>query len=90
LPTTISITAIASISALGNNQDAIWNNYQSNDHCFETISFDTQNAFVAPLDVASKQEIEALKNSDQKYKTLDNSVLFAIAEKAVVKGLILE
>jgi 3-oxoacyl-(acyl-carrier-protein) synthase len=79
LPTTISITAIASLSALGNNQDAIWKSYQSNNHCFAATAFGTQNALVAPLDAASKQEIEALKNSDQKYKSLDNSVLFAIA-----------
>ena len=88
MPKTISITAIASISALGNNQVAIWNNYQSNDHCFETISFGTQNAFVAPMDSNSKLEIEVLKNSDQKYKALDNSVLFAIAasRKAIEKA----
>jgi 3-oxoacyl-(acyl-carrier-protein) synthase len=79
LPKTISITAIASLSALGNNQDAIWKSYQSNEHYFVAPAFGNQNAFVAPLDVASKQEIEALKNSDQKYNALDNSVLFAIA-----------
>ena len=79
MPTTISITAIASLSALGNNQDAIWKSYQSNNHCFVATAFGNQNALVAPLDAASKQEIEALKNSDQKYKSLDNSVLFAIA-----------
>jgi len=79
LPTTISITAIASLSALGNNQDVIWKSYQSNEHCFVAPAFGSQNALVAPLDGASKQEIEALKNSDQKYKALDNSVLFAIA-----------
>ena len=79
MPTTISITAIASLSALGNNQDAIWNNYQSNQHCFVATAFGNQNALVSPLDAASKQKIEALKNSDQKYKALDNSVLFAIA-----------
>lgn len=79
MPTTISITAIASLSALGNNQDVIWKSYQSNEHCFVAPAFGSQNALVAPLDVASKQEIEALKNSDQKYKALDNSVLFAIA-----------
>jgi 3-oxoacyl-(acyl-carrier-protein) synthase len=79
LPTTISITAIASLSALGNNKNAIWNNYQSNQHCFVATAFGTHNALVAPLDAASKQEIEAIKNSDQKYKALDNSVLFAIA-----------
>jgi 3-oxoacyl-(acyl-carrier-protein) synthase len=79
LPTTISITAIASLSGLGNNQNAIWENYQSNNHCFVATAFDTQNVLVAPLDEASKQETETLKNSDQKYKALDNSVLFAIA-----------
>lgn len=79
MPTTISITAIASLSGLGNNQNAIWENYQSNQHCFESTDFGTQNALVAPLDADSKQEIEALKNSDTKYKALDNSVLFAIA-----------
>jgi 3-oxoacyl-(acyl-carrier-protein) synthase len=79
LPTTISITAIASLSALGNYQDIIWSNYQSNQHCFVATDFGNQNVFVAPLDATSKQEIDALKYSDQKYKSLDNSVLFAIA-----------
>ena len=76
---TISITAIASLSALGNNQDAIWNNYQSNKHCFVATDFGTQNVLTAPLEYVSKQEIEGLRHSDQKYKSLDNSVLFAIA-----------
>ena len=88
MPTTISITAIASISALGNDKDAIWKSYQSNEHYFVAPAFVNQNALVAPLDVASKQEIEALKNSDQKYNALDNSVLFAIAasRKAIEKA----
>ena len=87
MPTTISITAIASLSALGNNQDSIWKSYQSNQHCFVATAFGIQNALVAPLDAASKQEIDALKYSDQKYKSLDNSVLFAIAasRKAIEK-----
>jgi 3-oxoacyl-(acyl-carrier-protein) synthase len=79
LSKTISITAIASLSALGNNQNAIWDNYKSGKHCFDTISIGNQNALVAPLDTPSKKEIEALRNSDTKYKALDNSVLFAIA-----------
>ena len=88
MPIIISITAIASLSALGNNQDVIWKSYQSNQHCFVATAFGTQNALVAPLDAASKQEIEAIKNSDQKYKALDNSVLFAIAasRKAIEKA----
>ncbi len=82
----ISITAMASLSALGNNQDTIWKNYQSNQHCFVATAFGNQNVLVAPLDVDSKKEIEILRNSDQKYKSLDNSVLFAIAasRKAII------
>ena len=74
----IAITSIASISPLGNNATAIWENIQSDQHFFKEIDFDSQSAFGAPLDADSKQEIEALKKSDSKYKSLDNSVLFAI------------
>lgn len=79
MPKIISITAIASLSGLGNNQVAIWKNYLSNRHCFVTTDYETQKALTAPLDAASKIEIEAVINSDQKYKSLDNSVVFAIA-----------
>ncbi len=74
----IAITSIASISPSGNNAAAIWENTQSDQHFFKEIDFDSQSAFGAPLDADSKQEIEALKKSDSKYKSLDNSVLFAI------------
>lgn len=74
----IAITSIASISPLGNNVAAIWENTQSDQHFFKEIDFDSQSAFGASLDADSKQEIEALKKSDSKYKSLDNSVLFAI------------
>ena len=74
----IAITSIASISPLGNNVAAIWENTQSDQHFFKEIDFDSQSAFGAPLDADSKQEIETLKKSDSKYKSLDNSVLFAI------------
>ena len=74
----IAITSIASISPLGNNVAAIWENTQSDQHFFKKIDFDSQSAFGAPLDADSKQEIETLKKSDSKYKSLDNSVLFAI------------
>ena len=76
---TISITAIASISGLGNNQDAIWQNYLNDNHCFIVTSIGNQNANIAPLNSNSKKVISELKKSDAKYKSLDNSVLFAIA-----------
>ncbi len=88
MPIPISITAIASISGLGNDQDAIWQNYLNNNHCFIETSIGNQNTAIAPLNWESKKQISELKKSDTKYKSLDNSVLFAIAasRKAIEKA----
>lgn len=81
----ISITAISSISALGTSPDEVWSNYKKADHLFVQQNFDDNEEWVAPLNQTSKNEIEQLRNSDSKYKKLDNSVLFAIyaARKAI-------
>lgn len=88
MPTTISITAIASISGLGNDQDVIWQNYLNDNHCFIETSIGNQNTAIAPLNSESKKKISELKKSDTKYKSLDNSVLFALAasRKAIEKA----
>lgn len=75
----ISITAISSISALGNDSKFIWENYQNNKHFFTKKMFGNDEVFVAELDLNSKKIIENLKKTDHKYKNLDDSVLFAIA-----------
>jgi len=75
----ISITAISSISALGNDSKIIWENYQNNKHFFTKKMFGNDEVFVAELDLNSKKIIENLKKADHKYKNLDDSVLFAIA-----------
>lgn len=77
--TIIAITAVSSISPLGNNSEMIWKNYLQERHFFTKQQFGEQQVFVAVLDSDSKKEIEQLKQSDSKYKTLDNSVLYAIA-----------
>jgi 3-oxoacyl-(acyl-carrier-protein) synthase len=79
LSQTISITSIASISPLGNDPKAIWTNYKNNNHCFTSHFLDHKNTLVAKLDDESKALIEALKQSDSKYKSLDNTVLYAMA-----------
>lgn len=76
---TISITSIASISPLGNDSKAVWENYQSANHCFTEHFLDHKNTLVAKLDEDSSVVIEALKQSDIKYKSLDKSVLYAMA-----------
>lgn len=82
----ISITALSSISPLGNDPQIIWANYLNDQHCFIQKFIDKAPTFLAPIDNDSVAKIEALKKSDSKYKFLDNSVLFAMeASRAAIK-----
>lgn len=75
----IAITAFSSISPLGNNTDAVWKKYLDNQHCFSKLFLDQQETSVAALDLESKQIVAEVRESDIKYKFLDDSVLFALA-----------
>lgn len=75
----IAITAFSSISPLGNTSEGVWGKYLDNQHCFSKQFLDQQDTSVASLDPESKQIIAELRESDIKYKFLDDSVLFAIA-----------
>jgi 3-oxoacyl-(acyl-carrier-protein) synthase len=79
LNTKISITAFSSISPLGNNAEVIWERYLDNQHSFSKQFLDQQETLVAALDAESKEIVAQLRESDNKYKFLDDSVLFAIA-----------
>lgn len=84
----ISITSIASVSSLGNDQKTIWNNYQNTNHYFTNHFLDHKNTLVATIDDDSNVLVQALKQSDSKYKSLDKSVLYAMvaSRKAVEKA----
>lgn len=86
--TKIAITAFSSISPLGNNPEEIWKKYLNNQHCFSKQFLDQQETSVAALEAESKQIVAAVRESDIKYKFLDDSVLFALAasRKAVEKA----
>lgn len=87
MPKTISITAIASISPLGNTPEVIWQNYLNEQHCFTKQNLDYQQTFVAALDQESNDIIAALRASDHKYKSLDKSVLYSMgASRKAVKN----
>ncbi|WP_299128553.1 beta-ketoacyl synthase N-terminal-like domain-containing protein [uncultured Winogradskyella sp.] len=70
----ISITAISSISALGFTRSDIWNNYLSKSHFFSELD----DNLVAQLTAGARQEIDKLRHSNNKYKQLDDSVLFGM------------
>ncbi|WP_116771297.1 beta-ketoacyl synthase N-terminal-like domain-containing protein [Maribacter litoralis] len=75
----ISITSIASLSPLGSFQEEIWKAYQNNDHYFSLADINNAKTWVAPLAESANALVKKLRESDSKYKKLDNSVLFAMA-----------
>jgi 3-oxoacyl-(acyl-carrier-protein) synthase len=88
LPQTISITAIASISPLGNDSKTIWNNYQNPNPCFESRLLDQKETWVGALDENSQAQVADLRASDSKYNSLDHSVLYAMlaSRQAIAKA----
>ncbi|MRX40730.1 beta-ketoacyl synthase [Flavobacterium sp. LC2016-23] len=84
----IAITAFSSISPLGNTEEEVWKNYLNGQHCFTRQFLDQQETSVAALGTESDQMVTAVRESDIKYKFLDNSVLFALtaSRKAVEKA----
>jgi 3-oxoacyl-(acyl-carrier-protein) synthase len=86
LKTPISITAIASISPLGKSVEETWKHYQNNQHYITEKVFENSRYLVAELPTEARLEIEALRNSDNKYKSLDYTVLYAIyASRQAIK-----
>lgn len=78
MKTSISITAQSSISALGSQPEEIWNSYLNNSSYISRETINDEVVSVAKLPKKIKDEIEVLKASDSKYKSLDNSVLYSI------------
>ncbi len=74
----IAITSIASISPLGTTPKVIWENYLSDETLISTREFNGQLQFVATIASAIRNEITVLRDSDIKYKTLDETVLLAL------------
>ncbi|WP_353777319.1 beta-ketoacyl synthase N-terminal-like domain-containing protein [Winogradskyella sp. 3972H.M.0a.05] len=90
MKTPISITAISSISPLGVDPKTIWSNYQNQEHCISHKTFNNTSALTAALTAeltkAGQQQIELLRQENSKYKSLDNSVLYAMyAAREAVK-----
>lgn len=84
----ISITAISSISPLGISENDIWNAYQNNESLLRLKKNENKEVWAGSLAEEAKKEIEILKQSDSKYKNLDDSVLFAllVSRNAIAKA----
>lgn len=74
----IAITALSSVSALGKEPNQIWTNYLSNEHFLSVKEFNGKEEYVALLSQEIKEELNQLRNSNPKYKELDETVLMAV------------
>ncbi len=74
----VYINSIASISPLGTTREEIWNNYKTDKHFIKSQNFSGTDAFAAFLSSKQKVEVENLRNSESRFKALDNSVLYSI------------
>ena len=78
MKTPVAITSIASFSPLGKTSTEVWNEYLSPKTLIEEKKIGNSISFAASLPKTLALEVQALRNSDTKYKSLDNSVLYAI------------
>ena len=74
----IALTSLASISPLGNTPEEIWKNYLSAKSLIKLKDYYGEPQFVAQIPSNLRVEIEHLRNSDCKYKALDETVLLAL------------
>ena len=88
MKTKIAITSFASLSPLGTTPEEVWQNYTSKDTLIASKEFNGQSQWVASIPSALKQAVLDLKKTDNKYKSLDNSVLYAlwVSRQAVQKA----
>lgn len=75
----ISITAISSVSALGNTLEEVWQSYTEPAHLFSSIQLEKEEVWGAQLNTSSKEAIEKVRNDDPRYGQLDQTVLFALS-----------
>ena len=74
----IAITSFASISPLGNDAVSVWEAYRSEYSLIKPSQIGNSTVFAAPLSEEIKQQVVALRSAEPNYKSLDDSVLFAI------------
>jgi 3-oxoacyl-(acyl-carrier-protein) synthase len=79
LQTAVSITALASVSPLGHRPEEIWQHYLSPKHHLTLADFGTRKAYAGFLNSSSQAWVNALREENPYYHSLDKSVINAIA-----------
>lgn len=87
MKTPVAITSIASFSPLGKSSAEVWNAYLNPETLITAKQIGDHQHLTAAISEGLEKEVLALRNSDVKYRSLDNSVLFAIlASREAVKN----
>lgn len=74
----IAITAIASISTLGNTLEEVWKRYLDDETAIAKMNIGEQETWAASLPNKIVLEIQKIQDSETKYRHLDKTVLYAI------------
>ena len=86
MKTKIAITSIASFSSLGKTSAEVWKEYLNPRSLIIEKQLGNIKALITPLSETLAIEVQTLRDADVKYKSLDNSVLYAIlASREAVK-----
>ena len=86
MKTKIAITSIASFSSLGKTSAEVWKEYLNSRSLIIEKQLGNIKALITPLSETLAIEVQTLRDADVKYKSLDNSVLYAIlASREAVK-----
>lgn len=88
----ISITAISSVSALGNSPALVWESYQKKHPLFSRITFDETNFLVSKISAEIETQLTQFVAKNPNYKRLDRTVLLALLaaqhlEKSIKKSI---
>lgn len=87
MKTAVAITSIASFSPLGKTSGEVWNEYLNPKTLIVAKEIGDSPQLVASLSDTLAKEVLALRHSDVKYRSLDDSVLYAIlASREAVKN----
>ncbi len=76
--TPISISNIASISALGNSQNETWQSYMAKRPLFVKKEFNKAEIWVSCLNANAEKSLMKLQSENSVYQKLDRSVLLAV------------
>lgn len=67
------------VSALGDTTEETWKSYQNGEAYFQIEKVDGQDTYKAAISDINKEKLQAIRQSDVRYKSLDETVIMALS-----------